>query len=331
MRTTHLLLLASLGLAACSSRSATITALGLRGELVYTQGAEGLWEIDLESGEVGQLWKLPEGGHLSGVSVSPDGLDLAIAYSPPNPSAVIPRTDLYLANRDGSGAQPLMVHSGVYETFDHPTWSPDGQWLYFTRSDILINEDQTFSDLIVNIERVPSGGGTSQTVMAGAEQPAISADGSRLAFLRFNLETYTRSLWVANIDGADATMILPDSRFFDLSVPRFSPDGQTLAFAGSEPLLPEASERRSFWSWLFGVVPAYAHGPPWDFWTIPIIGGVPMQITDWVADGAALAWSPDGDHLALMHLSGLFVTGEGEPTLLVETPNHGGLVWIDGS
>jgi hypothetical protein len=78
-------------------------------------------------------------------------------------------------------------------------------------------------------------------------------------------------------------------------------------------------------------VPAYAHGPPWDFWTIPIIGGVPMQITDWVADGAALAWSPDGDHLALMHLSGLFVTGEGEPTLLVETPNHGGLVWIDGS
>jgi Tol biopolymer transport system component len=331
MKLWRLFLLVSLGLAACSSQAAEIAGLGLQGKLVYTQGFEGLWEIDLETGEMSQLWKLPEGGQLSGVAVSPDSLDLALAYSPPDASAVIARLDLYLANRDGTGAQPLLVHSGLYESYDHPVWSPDGHWLYFTRSDVSINEDQTFSDVILNIERLPSGGGTPEVVVAGAEQPAISPDGTRLAYLRFNLETYTRSLWIANIDGTEAVELLPDTRFFDLGIPRFSPDGEMLAFAASQTLTPVDSEASSLWSWLFGAIPAYAHGLPWDIWTIPASGGELTQLTDWTSDGAALAWSPNGDRLALMHLAGLFVTGAGEPTLLVETPNHGFVEWLEGS
>jgi len=40
-----------------------------------------------------------------------------------------------------------------------------------------------------------------------------------------------------------------------------------------------------------------------------------------------MTWSPDGENLALMHQGGLFVTGEAEPTLLLETPDHGGIYW----
>lgn len=343
-------------LAACSSGSSQIADLGLQGRVVYTQAAEGLWQVDLQSGKVSQLWDVPQGGQLFGVAVSPDGADLALAYAPPNPAAGIPRADLYLANGDGSSPQPLVEHAGLYESFDYPTWSPDGQWLYFTRSDVFVNADQTFSDVILNIERVPAGGGRPEVVISNAEQASISADGTKIAYIHFSLDSYTRSLWVADIDGSNAAQVLPDYRFFDIASPAFSPDGQQIAFAGSGDLQPAAarpaglagqppqdavelmrllrqqpgsSSAAGLVAWLSGAMPAAAHGLPWDYWTIPVEGGEPTKLTNWATDAAAVSWSPDGSQLAMMHLGGLFVQGRGDPVLLAETPLHGGLDWAD--
>lgn len=362
LRRLTVLLLAVL-LAGCSSRAGEIAGLGVEGRLVYSQASEGLFEVDFETGAQRRLWEVPEGGMLFGVDVSPDGADIAMAFAPAIPGSAIPRADLYLANGDGSNPQPLLEHSGLYESFDYPVWSPNGQWLYFTRSDVFINEDQTFSDVILNIERIPAGGGQPEVVISNAEQPSISADGSRIAYLNFNLESYTRSLWVANIDGSEAVQVLPDYRFFDVASPRFSPDGQTIAFAGSGQLQPAAlnggraaqartslragqiprgvvsaaplldhlrstATPRTWLDWLLGVQVAYAHGLPWDFWTIPVTGGEPTKLTNWATDGAVLSWSPDGQALALMHLGGLYVRQSGEPVMLAETPLHGGLDWV---
>lgn len=321
------LLVTGLLLAACSSEAGEISGLGLEGRLVYSQAGEGLWEVDFQTGRISHLWEAPEGGMVFGVDSSPDGLDLAMAYAPPNPGSAIPRADLYLANADGSSPQPLLEHSGLYESFDYPTWSPDGRWLYFTRSDVFINEDQTFSDVIINVERIAAGGGRPEVVISHAEQASISADGSRIAYIHFNLESYTRSLWVANIDGSDPVQLLPDYRFFDIASPRFSPDGQTIAFAGSGELQPAALESPGWLDRLMGVEPAFAHGLPWDFWTIPAAGGEPTKLTNWATDGAVLSWSPGGDGLALMHQGGLFVQTNGEPVMLAETPLHGGVDW----
>lgn len=320
-------LLLCVALAGCSSQAGEIAGLGYEGRLVYSQASEGLFQIDFETGEQRSLWEVPEGGMLFGVDVSPDGADLAMAFAPANPGYAIPRADLYLANGDGSNPQPLLEHSGLYESFDYPVWSPDGQWLYFTRSDVFINEDQTFSDVILNIERIPAGGGQPEVVISNAEQPSISSDGSRIAYIHFNLESYTRSLWVANIDGSEAIQVLPEERFFDVASPRFSPDGQTIAFAGSGQLQPAAAEPRSWFDWLASVQVAYAHGLPWDFWTIPVTGGEPTKLTNWATDGAVLSWAPDGQALALMHLGGLYIRRSGEPVMLAETPLHGGLDW----
>ena len=139
MNLRFLLLMLPLAVAACSSGAGEIADLGLGGRVLYSQGPEGLWEIDLESGKKSQLWKLTDGGFLSGVDVSPDGLNVVMAYAPQTDSP-IPRADIYLANADGSNAQPLLVHRNVYEAFNHPTWSPDGQWIYFTRSDVVIDD-----------------------------------------------------------------------------------------------------------------------------------------------------------------------------------------------
>jgi len=330
MKLTVFLLASGIALASCSSSpGAGISGLGLSGRLVYTQGPEGLWQIDLGSGEIELLWKLPEGGQLTGVAVSPDGLDLALSYAPPRGESPFIRSDLYLANGDGSDPAPLLEHRGLYETFDYPTWSSDGLWIYLSRNDVLIDEQQSVSAIIVDIVRVPAGGGTPERVIENAEQPSFSADGSRLAFLRFNLETYTRGLWIANADGSQAREIVSDTSFLDLTSPRLSPDGSYVAFAASGPPIGEPPIGRSFWDWLIGVQVAYAHGLPWDFWTVPTEGGAPALISQWSTDGTVLDWSPDGDRLALMHLGGLFVTAEGEPVFLTETPNHGGVDWSE--
>jgi len=321
------LLVWAVALAGCSSSGGSIAALGLSGRLVYSQGSEGLWQIDLASGEIEQLWKLPEGGQLTGVAVSPDGLDLALAYAPPRGDSPFIRSDLYLASGDGSNPAALLEHRGLYETFDYPTWSPDGLWIYLSRNDVLIDEQQSVSAIVVDIVRIPLGGGTPERVIENAEQPSFSADGSRLVFLRFNLETYTRGLWIANADGSEARELVSDTTFLDLTSPRLSPDGASVAFAASGPPIGEAPIGRSLWDWSFGVQVAYAHGLPWDFWTVPASGGTPALISQWSTDGTALDWSPDGDRLALMHLGGLFVTTGGEPAFLTETPNHGGIDW----
>ena len=125
----------------------------------------------------------------------------------------IQRADFYIANGDGTNRQPLLEHRGTFESYDHPAWPLDGNWIYFTRYDVLIDDDQGTAESVVNIERIPEGGGEI------------------------------------------------------------------------------------------------------------------VRITSWGTDGAVLAWSPDGENLALMHQGGSFVTGEAEPTLLVETPDHGGIDW----
>lgn len=342
------LLMAGLCLAACGSGgSGQISGMGLQGRLVYSQAQDGLWQVNLETGKITQLWKLGEGAQLFGVAVAPDGQDIAVAYSPPNDATAIPRADLYLLNGDGTSPQLLMEHTGLYESFDYPTWSPDGQWLYYTRSDVFVNEDQTFGDVIINIERIPAGGGQPEVVISNAEQPSISADGSRIAYLKFDLESYTRSIWVAKIDGSDPVQLLADSRFFDVASPRFSPDGQLVAFAGSGPLQPASAvpgsslalgpesqpawppaEHRGLLDWLFGAHPAYAHGLPWDFYTLPVTGGEPTKLTNWGTDGAVLSWSPFGDQMAFLHIGGLYVKSSGDPVLVTETDAlHGGLDW----
>jgi Tol biopolymer transport system component len=322
--------LALLSLAACSSGGASVAGLGLAGRLVYAQGPEGLWQLDLESGEIQQLWDVPDGGQVTGVAVSPDGQDLALSYAPPRGGSPFFRSDLYLADGDGSDPTPLLEHRGLYETFDYPTWSPDGQWIYLSRNDVLIDEQQSVSAIVVKIVRVPLGGGEPEAVIENAEQPSFSADGSRIAFLRFNLETYTRGLWVADADGSNARELVPDTRFLDLTSPRLSPDGTSVAFAASGPPIGAPPVGRSLWDRLLGVEVAYAHGLPWDYWIVSTRGGEPTILSQWSTDGTVLDWSPDGQGMALMHLGGLFVARTGaEPVFLAETPNHGGVDWSE--
>lgn len=101
--------------------------------------------------------------------------------------------------------------------------------------------------------------------------PALSPDGSRIAFARFS-ETRSRGLYVVNRDGSGLRQLTKR----DDRAPSWSPDGKTIAFTrGKGPL------------GIFGSVHAVD------------VDGANAQVL--VRDAQDPAWSPDGSKIAFVH------------------------------
>jgi Tol biopolymer transport system component len=302
-----------------------LSALNLNGRLLYTQEPAGLWEVDLQTGAQRQLWHPPEGGVLKGVAAAPDGKRLVLAYAPP--SATQYYSDLYLADADGTSMEPLLERRREMESYYAPVWSPDGAWIYFTHFLPQYDEEGNYQGLLLNIERIAADGtGNPEVVIEGGEQPSLSADGERLAYLRTDESTLLQELWIANADGTEARELVSAGSFVSLAEPRLSPDGATVAFAASEPLqssVPESSALMEF----LGVKVASAHGLPWEIWRVPTAGGTPNQLTEMFSDDPSLAWSPDGAHLAVLQPGAVFMLGTGDPRFLAGVEGHGALDW----
>jgi hypothetical protein len=107
---------------------------------------------------------------------------------------------------------------------------------------------------------------TQLTTGGGTFDPALSADGRRIAFFR------NGGLWVMNADGSGAHGIAgstPTGR-----QPAWSPDGTRIAFSG---------------------IPA---GRQYHIWVVGDDGSNPVQVTNQSSGDFAPAWSPDGSRIA---------------------------------
>lgn len=237
--------------------------------------AEGplcLYLLSIETGERRQLTYLPLGlvDHGS-PAFSPDGKTIAFIQHSRKSDAPFARIGseqrIYLIPSAGGNPTRLRLESSGGEIPNiaaHPMWTPDGKELVFSSF-------QT-SQLPSKLWRVPASGGVVEEIPVGAkvQEPAISAQGNRLAFVQMEEDL---DIW--QIDLRKPAERTPATKFISStwndSNPLFSPDGRKILFASNR------SGKASLW-------------------ICDSDGSNPRLLT---SDSAGSAdWSPDGQQIA---------------------------------
>src|SRR5581483_6006953 len=345
----RLTLLAAAGLAGsgCRRGSGSPTPAASNAALLVFSRDGNLFIVTAQGRVRRQLTQVAEGGLARDPVWSPDGAQIAYAYTPP-PATVRdtdgqfpqPVTDLYVMHADGTSVQVLVSNDGPGTGYETPVWAPDGRSLYVTYTTRIV-EQGILRDEMVEVAWVPLDGGARRTIVSNAMAPTLSPDGKRLAFLA--LEGAARALVVANADGTQARTLVPAGRLGPIDLPRFSPDGRQIVFAGlpvadaagtqasgtgGEPRRPGAGEAPprapvegkatarfaarlgALAAALLGPVwprAAYAHGLPMDLFLVDADGGNLRQLTHLGADSPAAAWAPDGQQLAMLCGGGIYL------------------------
>jgi len=193
---------------------------------------------------------------------------------------------------------------------------------------------------------VPVGGGEPMLLTEQASQPALSPDGTYVAFRSHRSDM--AGLVIMPVTGGEWQRL---THYVEDSVPAWSPDGTRLAFASNR----EGDRRwRIYHVWADGQSPAtkltFGHAPAWSpdgtrivyqgcdaqgnlcgLWAMNPDDGTSEPLTD-VPGDTAPAWSPDGTRLAFASYerSGnwelyLLDLASGEVTVLAPHPANDGL------
>lgn len=278
---------------------------------------------------------LPENGWLTGAALSPGGQTFVMAYRPPPPpdQVQLGYTDLFLLSNDGSiEPQPLLIRSDPQESYFSPLWSPDGEYVYFAHFKPFRVDDgvQPLVLFQYTIERLAYPDGQPEVVATNAFWPALSPDGTKLAFVSSDPTTYLNDLYVANADGSDITKILPPEAFEAVDAPFFTPDGSAVVFSA----VGEGPAQLTLFDQWFGVRLVYAepqaHSVPSDWWSISITGGAPTRLTRIYDSGLFGDYAPDGQHIAFISATGVYAMSPegGSVYPLMGLQAFGSIEWI---
>jgi Tol biopolymer transport system component len=317
--------------------------LHLSGTLVYMNSIQttstpimSIQAIDLATGVITTIFQAEQGGWIDFMSVSPDANRLVMAYLPPRGSDLSPNAGqqaLYTLPLDGSQPPKLLFPppSNGYQYYQ-PTWSPDGRYVYFSYVDYSAPPrvaGQHFS--FYELSRVAYPGGQPEKLVDEGFWPRLSKDGARLAYVTVNPVDGSNKLFVANPDGSGAYEVPLTGLYVPpiIDAPFFTPDGQTLLYSA---ISPTQSSRPNWIEKLLGILVASAHTVPSDWWSVPIGGGAPTQLTHIAAVGLFASLSPDENTIASYSGTGIFVMNPDGTGLTMVIPDMGGLAgtlsWI---
>lgn len=190
-------------------------------------------------------------------AISPDGSFVAFTAEEDGRPAVV------LA--DTVSGQTLRLASDAFENRS-PAWFPDGSGLAFV-------SNRGGSHAVWKTTRL---GGHPVLLVPDASDPAISPDGTRIAFVRASDGGVGR-VWVAPLaDLAAARCVSASAGFWSHRRPAWSPDGTLLTFQD------------------------------WDtVWLVPAAGGEPRKLTTGLKSSYSASWSGDGRHIYLSSREGM--------------------------
>src|SRR5215471_2784916 len=198
-------------------------------------------------------------GAKSEPAFSPDGNQIAFVWDGGSGNNL----DIYVKLIDGGTALRLTSNPATDRS---PCWSPDGRRIAFTRS----SKDE--GGLYV----VSARGGPEQELATFKNplQTAWSPDGKRLAVTDEPSAQELRSIYLVSLEnGEKRKLASPQTQFDSDRSPRFSPDGQMLAFIHSPNFLID------------------------DIYLVPTAGGEPKRLTLDNRQVEGLAWTSDGGEI----------------------------------
>lgn len=301
----------------------------ISGKFIFAPGDGSVWVQDPANGAPQSVLKPSPEVFADAPSFAPDGKSFVYIHSSLTQQGTA-QNSIYRANSDGTQTKAIADPPDVKTSFNWPHYSGDGKWIYYTASyPVPPNKEHSV------IQRIPVDGGASQSVIDDARLSTESPDGKKIAFIRFNFDTFTSSLVVADSDGKNQKVLVSDDVFITVSSPEFSPDGSQILFTASGPNtrpLPGVSMRTPHCQpqllCLFAKT-AYADGLPWDLWTVTPDGSKFARLTQIGADSPWPAWSRDGQQIAFFDTSGQYLVSLGTKVVSQISANggHGVFGW----
>jgi len=312
------------------------SGLNLTGRLVYISATTGddlvskVQVLDLATGEIRTIFTTTDKGWIFYMTISPDAKHLVMSYIPPAQDNVISGRILYIMPLDGTAQpQPLFSPPSPDDRYTQAEWSPDGKYIYFVHYNANDKPD-AWLNLPYHLFRMAYPDGQPEKLADLAFWPRVSSDSTKLAYISIDPESGRNDLYVANSDGSNPQLVafsgsgVPEI----VDAPIFSPDGQTMLFSAPPP---GQAYQQNWFEKLAGIQIAKAHSVPSDWWSVPISGGVPTQLTNIQTINLFASISPDKKHVASVSGNGLFVMnldGSNLTQLISDPGVHGTVSWI---
>lgn len=264
-------------------------AQGLVGTLLVSRPI-GLVLVQPVSGDTALLLTPAAGAVPQGVAWSEAFSSIAVSVRVRQASEGIGGADILVLDRNGAELSRI-ARDQLDIALRSPAWLPSGEIVY-ERVDLAVSSEPS------RIEASQPDGSARHILVPDGRLPGPSPGGLRLAYVAPG-QPFDR-LMLLDLATGESNPLVQNSMegYVYFSRPRFSPDGQLVAFgAAGGPNLPERRLPAGFGSRLFAT--PRGHGPGWDVWAIGADATGLRQITSFnYEDDLAVAWSPDGQWLA---------------------------------